>query len=61
MAVKRKMTMEEEEEEDIAQEPFLKNSKCRAQALLGQFFSSPDLFDNLHTKPINCCGTVRLN
>jgi hypothetical protein len=25
------------------------------------FFSSPDLFDNLHTKAINCCGTVRPN
>jgi hypothetical protein len=25
------------------------------------FFSSPDLFDYLHTKAINCCGTVRPN
>jgi hypothetical protein len=24
-------------------------------------FSSPDLFDDLHTKAINCCGTVRPN
>jgi hypothetical protein len=23
------------------------------------FFSSPELFDDLHTKVINCCGTVR--
>jgi hypothetical protein len=25
------------------------------------FFSSPDLFDDLHDRKINCCGTVRLN
>jgi hypothetical protein len=25
------------------------------------FFSSPDLFDDLHTRAINCCGTVRPN
>jgi hypothetical protein len=25
------------------------------------FFSSCDLFDDLHTKAINCCGTVRPN
>jgi hypothetical protein len=25
------------------------------------FFSSPALFDNLHRKTINCCGTVRPN
>jgi hypothetical protein len=25
------------------------------------FFSSPDLFSDLHSKKINCCGTVRLN
>jgi hypothetical protein len=25
------------------------------------FFSSPPLFDNLHHKTINCCGTVRPN
>jgi hypothetical protein len=24
-------------------------------------FSSPDLFSNLHSKKINCCGSVRLN
>jgi hypothetical protein len=24
-------------------------------------FSYPDLFDNIHTKAINCCGTVRPN
>jgi sorbitol-specific phosphotransferase system component IIBC len=24
-------------------------------------FSSPELFDDLHTKVINCCGTVRPN
>jgi hypothetical protein len=28
---------------------------------MDNFFSSPDLFDDLHTKAINCCGTVRLN
>jgi hypothetical protein len=22
-------------------------------------FSSPDIFNNLHAKAINCCGTVR--
>jgi len=26
-----------------------------------QFFSSLKLFDNLHTKTINCCDTIRLN
>jgi hypothetical protein len=26
-----------------------------------KFFSFPDLCDNLHTKAINCCGTVRRN
>jgi len=25
------------------------------------FVSSPDLFDNLHTSSINCCGPVRQN
>jgi hypothetical protein len=25
------------------------------------FLSSPDLFDNLHTGAIECCGTVRQN
>jgi hypothetical protein len=24
-------------------------------------FSSPDLFDNLHSETMNCCGTVRPN
>jgi hypothetical protein len=28
---------------------------------MDNFFSSPDLFDDLHTKAINCCGTVRPN
>jgi len=28
---------------------------------MGNFFSSPASFDNLHTKTINCCGTVRPN
>jgi hypothetical protein len=28
---------------------------------IGNFFSSPDLFDDLHTRVINCCGTVRQN
>jgi hypothetical protein len=28
---------------------------------MDNFFSSPDLFSNLHTKAINCCGTVRPN
>jgi hypothetical protein len=28
---------------------------------MGSFFSSPDLFDDLHTRAINCCGTVRQN
>jgi hypothetical protein len=28
---------------------------------MNNFLSSLDLFDNLHTKAINCCGTVRLN
>jgi hypothetical protein len=26
---------------------------------IGSFLSSPSLFDDLHTKTINCCGTVR--
>jgi len=26
---------------------------------MGSFLSSPALFDELHTKTINCCGTVR--
>jgi hypothetical protein len=25
------------------------------------FFSSPDLSDDLYMKTINCCGTLRLN
>jgi hypothetical protein len=25
------------------------------------FFSSPNLFDYLHTLAINCCGTIRPN
>jgi hypothetical protein len=29
------------------------------QKLCGQFFSSPDLFNDLHTTAINSCGTVR--
>ena len=28
---------------------------------MGNFFSSPASFDDLHTKTINCCGTVRPN
>jgi hypothetical protein len=28
---------------------------------MDNFFSSPELFDYLHTKAINCCGTVRPN
>jgi hypothetical protein len=28
---------------------------------MDNFFSSPELFDDLHTKAINCCGTVRPN
>jgi hypothetical protein len=28
---------------------------------MDNFFSSPDLFDELKTKDITCCGTVRLN
>jgi hypothetical protein len=28
---------------------------------MDNFFSSPDLFDNLKSRKINCCGTVRLN
>jgi hypothetical protein len=28
---------------------------------MDSFFSSPDLFDDLHTRGINCCGTVRQN
>jgi hypothetical protein len=28
---------------------------------MDSFFSSPDLFDDLHSRKINCCGTVRLN
>jgi hypothetical protein len=28
---------------------------------MDNFFSSPYLFDNLHMKAINCCGTVRPN
>jgi hypothetical protein len=28
---------------------------------MDNFFSSPDLFDNLYIRKINCCGTVRLN
>jgi hypothetical protein len=28
---------------------------------MDNFFSSPDLFDYLHTKAINFCGTVRPN
>jgi hypothetical protein len=27
----------------------------------GNFFSSPALFDDLHTKTVYCCGTVRPN
>jgi hypothetical protein len=26
---------------------------------MDRFFSFPALFDDLHTKTINCCGTVR--
>lgn len=29
--------------------------------LYTDFFPSPDLVDNLHTKTINCCDTVRQN
>jgi hypothetical protein len=28
---------------------------------MDSFFLSPDLFDDLHTKAISCCGTVRPN
>jgi hypothetical protein len=28
---------------------------------MDNFFSSPDVFDDLHTRDINCCGTVRQN
>jgi hypothetical protein len=28
---------------------------------MDNFFSSPELFDDLTKKKINCCGTVRLN
>jgi hypothetical protein len=28
---------------------------------MDNFFSSPDLFNDLHRRKINCCGTVRLN
>ena len=28
---------------------------------MDNFFSSPELFDNLAQKKISCCGTVRLN
>jgi hypothetical protein len=28
---------------------------------MDNFFSSPELFDGLYTKAINCCGTVRQN
>jgi hypothetical protein len=28
---------------------------------MNNFFSSPDLFDDLHMKAINCCGTVKPN
>jgi hypothetical protein len=28
---------------------------------MGTFFSSPDLFDDLHARAISCCGTVRQN
>jgi hypothetical protein len=28
---------------------------------MDNFFTSPDLFDDLYTRVINCCGTVRHN
>jgi hypothetical protein len=28
---------------------------------MGNYFSSPASFDDLHTKTMNCCGTVRTN
>jgi hypothetical protein len=28
---------------------------------MDNFFSSPDIFDDLHTRDINCCGAVRQN
>jgi sorbitol-specific phosphotransferase system component IIBC len=28
---------------------------------MDNFFSSPALFNDLHTRDINCCGTVRQN
>jgi len=28
---------------------------------IGNFFPSPASFDDLHTKTIHCCGTVRAN
>jgi hypothetical protein len=33
----------------------------RHKLYMDNFFSSPDLFDDLHTKVINCCGTIRQN
>jgi hypothetical protein len=33
----------------------------RQKLYMDNFFSSQALFDDLHTKTINCCGTVRPN
>jgi hypothetical protein len=38
-----------------------KDWKFGTQTLHGQFFSSTDLFNGLHTKAINCCDIVRPN
>jgi len=27
---------------------------------MNSFFSCPDLYDDLHTRDINCCGTVKV-
>jgi hypothetical protein len=40
---------------------YYKDCKFWTQTLHGQYFSSPDLFNDLHMKAINCCGTVRPN
>jgi hypothetical protein len=33
----------------------------RHKLYMDNFFSSHDLFDDFHSRKINCCGTVRLN
>jgi hypothetical protein len=37
----------------------LKNHTRRVDGV--GFFSSPDLFGNLHTRAVSCCGSVRQN